>query len=156
MPRRLRSGFVLIALGVTLTALLGCGEGSKTTVSSAANAQRITSYVQALERIMAPLHDFPVHPNDDTEATLLLHSATRELGALTPPQQFQATHDELLTNLLAQLALIPERQRALRAKDASALLNTRAEDIRQQDEIRSALAEAAEELERCKGDGFVC
>jgi hypothetical protein len=156
MLRRLRTGFVLAALGVALAATSGCGEASKATVSYTGNARPITSYIGALERIMAPLHDFPLHPNEYVEATRVLQRATRELVAQTPPRQFRVSHDLLLTNLRAQLALIPQRQRALRARDAPALLEIRAEDIRQQNSVRTALAEAKEELERCTSDGFVC
>jgi hypothetical protein len=156
MLRRPRNGFILAALGVALATTSGCGEASKATVSYTANARPITSYVGALARIIAPLHDFPLHANDHLEATRVLQRATGELAALTPPRQFQVSHDLLLTNLRAQLALIPERQRALGAHDAPALLSIRAEDKRQQNSVRAALAEAKEELERCTSDGFVC
>jgi len=158
MLARLRSGFVpaTVAVALALAAATGCGEASKATVSFAASAQRITSYVRALERIMGPLHDFPRHPNDAAEAQRVLQTATRRLTALIPPQEFLSAHDELLTSLRAQLDLIPVRQRALRAHDVRALRNITAEDVRQQDSIRTALEEATKELELCRGEGFVC
>jgi len=153
-----RNGFVAAALvAVAITSFAACGAG--TTESSglrAANSQHIRTYFAGLKDIVAPLHDFPRHPDNHVEATEILSSASRRLAALMAPLEFQVSHDDLLHGLLAQLDLVGQRERASRSGDTAAVALLKAEDLRQQRLIRAALAEAEQEIQTCRGDGFTC
>ena len=153
-----RNGLITVALVVlAIPAFTACGGGSTATSGlSEANAQRIRTYFTSLKAIVAPLHGFPVHPNDHAEATRILTRASRDLAALMPPLEFQVSHDDLLHGLLAQMTLIPQEVAGARSGNPAAIAAVRSEDARQQQLIRAALAEAAQEMETCRADGFTC
>ncbi len=164
--RRPRKCFSLLAsLAASASLLTACGSAStatsagRSTATAAGqsdNAQPIRHYMLILGRIMAPFRHFPLHPGDYAEARELLQTATGQLEALIPPQEFLTSHDNLLSGLRAQLALVPQQERAAAAGDTAALAGIKTEDVRQQRSIDAALAEAGEELERCKSDNFSC
>jgi hypothetical protein len=153
-----RHGLITVALVVlAIPAFAACGGGSAATPGlREANAQGIRTYFAALKAIVAPLHGFPVHPEDHAEAKLILAGASRELAALMPPLEFQVSHDNLLHGLLAQMALIPKEVAAARSGSPAATAAVRSEDSREGRLIGAALAEAQQEIETCRADGFTC
>jgi hypothetical protein len=150
-------------IALAAAALSACGSTSGSTTSSASlppvqyeNGQRIAGYIQAVNKINAPFNHPATEPLNYAKGVQLLRTAVAELGALTPPPQFQALQAKLVKGFHGELAVFTGLEAAKRTHNAVALSNAESRNVASGEVTRAALAEMVTVLHGCEQDKYTC
>jgi len=152
-----------VTIALDAAALSACGSNSGSTTSSASlppaqyeNGQRIDGYIEAVNKINAPFNHPPTEPLNWAKGAQLLRAAVAELGALTPPPQFQALQAKLAKGLRGELAVFAVLEAAKRTHNAVALSNAESRNVASGEVTRAALAEMVTVVHGCEQDNYTC
>jgi hypothetical protein len=113
-------------------------------------------YTKALQQTMAPFMTPPAEPTNYAVGNRELRTASSRLSALTPPPQFNSSHERILHGLQGGLAIGGKLEQAARSHDTVAIRNLVARLQPYAESVRAGLAESNQVLTRCARSRYSC